>query len=102
MKLTEKIAKERWQQASAAKSQEDLISAFQELLLQESKKLNFVLLEAAEGCEDVTTKVEDDTTTLHTWDSGSIPAGYPGESFRCPEHVTHPVLSKPASNTKTF
>ncbi|KHN73031.1 hypothetical protein Tcan_15681 [Toxocara canis] len=80
-KLTEKLIKEQREQATTtACPQEDIISAFQELQLRESKKTNLVVVK--EGADEPTTKTDDEKMALKICTSASIPPDAIEKIFR--------------------
>ncbi|KHN81884.1 hypothetical protein Tcan_12775 [Toxocara canis] len=93
IELTEKLIKEQQEQATTACSQEDIISALQELQLQESKKTNLAVLKAPEGVDESTTKADDEKMALNICTSASIPLDAIEKIFR--HGIRKPGKSRP-------
>ncbi|KHN84198.1 hypothetical protein Tcan_09520 [Toxocara canis] len=92
--LTEKLIKEQREQATTtACPQEDIISALQELQLQESKKTNLVVLKAPEGADEPTIKADDEKIAPKICTSASIPPDAIEKIFR--HGIRKPGKSRP-------
>ncbi|KHN84910.1 hypothetical protein Tcan_04684 [Toxocara canis] len=91
--LTEKLIKEQRKQATTACSQEGIISALQELQLQESKKTNLVVLKVPEGVDESTTKADDEKIPLNICTSASFPPDAIAKIFR--HGIRKPGKSRP-------